>query len=375
MASSGISRIALVSNRLAADKLPLHWCIFRRSMAMHSASGSPSGKGDHVVADEAGRLKALRQYKILDTDPEQAFDDLTLIASQICGTPVALISLVDEDRQWFKSRVGLEVQETSRSVSFCAHAIQQKGIFTVADALNDARFRDNAFVQGEPHIRFYAGAPITTPDGYALGTLCVIDYVPRELTEDQNNALNALERQVAAQLELRRNLAELRVALEGIETLSALIPYCSTCELNIVIPADVAAMHKVSAGVNELLVAKQWPTKKILDVELAVQEALVNAIRHGCNNDPSKQVQCCVTFDAAGELVIVVKDPGPGFDVAAVPNPLEGDNVFKGSGRGVFLINQLMDTVEFTEEGRKVLMRKRRDPVVASHADTIGNPS
>ena len=316
-----------------------------------------------MVANEAERLKALHQYKILDTDPEQAFDDLTLIASQICGAPIALISLVDEDRQWFKSRVGVEVQETSRSVSFCAHAIQQQGIFTVPDTLNDARFRDNPLVQGDPHIRFYAGAPITTQDGYALGTLCVIDYVPRKLTNDQNNALEALERQVAAQLELRRNLEELRVALEGIETLSALIPYCSTCELNIVIPADTAAMEKVTAGLNELLAGKQWPQKEIMEIELAVQEALVNAIRHGCGNDPNKQVQCCVTFDAAGELVIVVRDPGPGFDVAAVPSPLEGDNLFKGSGRGVFLINQLMDTVEFTEEGRKVLMRKRRDTV------------
>jgi anti-sigma regulatory factor (Ser/Thr protein kinase) len=328
-----------------------------------------------VAADEAGRLKALRQYRILDTDPEQAFDDLTLIASQICGVPIALISLVDEDRQWFKSRVGVEVQQTSRSVSFCAHAIHQQGIFTVPDALNDPRFRDNPLVQGDPHIRFYAGAPITTQDGYALGTLCVIDYVPRKLTDEQKNGLKALERQVAAQLELRRNLEELRVALEGIETLSALIPYCSTCKLNIVIPADTAAMQKVTAGLNELLASKQWPQKEIMEVELAVQEALVNAIRHGCGNDPDKQVQCCVTFDAAGELVIVVRDPGPGFDVAAVPNPLEGDNLFKGSGRGVFLINQLMDTVEFTEGGRKVLMRKRRDAMVESDADVSRSPS
>ncbi|MGC1450696.1 MAG: ATP-binding protein [Candidatus Sulfotelmatobacter sp.] len=328
-----------------------------------------------MVANEAERLKALHHYRILDTDPEQAFDDLTLIASQICGAPIALISLVDEDRQWFKSRVGVEVQETSRSVSFCAHAIQQQGIFTVPDTLNDARFRDNPLVQGDPHIRFYAGAPITTQDGYALGTLCVIDYVPRKLTNDQNNALEALERQVAAQLELRRNLEELRVALEGIETLSALVPYCSTCELNIVIPADTAAMEKVTAGLNELLAGKQWPQKEIMEIELAVQEALVNAIRHGCGNDPDKQVQCCVTFDAAGELVIVVRDPGPGFDVATVPNPLEGDNLLKGSGRGVFLINQLMDTVEFTEEGRKVVMRKRRDTVAESDADSSRNPS
>lgn len=328
-----------------------------------------------MIANEAGRLKALHQYKILDTDPEQAFDDLTLIASQICGVPIALISLVDEDRQWFKSRIGVEVQETSRSVSFCAHAIHQQGIFTVADALNDARFRDNPLVQGDPHIRFYAGAPITTQDGYALGTLCVIDFVPRKLTDDQNKALMALQRQVAAQLELRRNLEELRVALEGIETLSALIPYCSTCELNIVIPADTEAMQKVTAGVNELLAGKQWPQTEILEIELALQEALVNAIRHGCKNDPEKQVQCCVTFDAAGELVIVVRDPGQGFDVAAVPNPLEGDNLFKGSGRGLFLINQLMDTVEFTEKGRKVLMRKQRDAMVESDADASRNSS
>ena len=172
-----------------------------------------------------------------------------------------------------------------------------------------------------------------------------------------------------------RTLLEVCAHLEGIEALSALIPYCSTCELNIVIPADTAAMEKVTAGLNELLAGKQWPQKEIMEIELAVQEALANAIRHGCGNDPGKQVQCCVTFDAAGELVIVVRDPGPGFDVAAVPNPLEGDNLFKGSGRGVFLINQLMDTVEFTEEGRKVLMRKRRDTVAESDADSNPNPS
>jgi anti-sigma regulatory factor (Ser/Thr protein kinase) len=312
-----------------------------------------------AVADEAGRLKALRQYRILDTDPEQAFDDLTLIASQICGVPIALISLVDENRQWFKSRIGIEARETSLSVSFCAHAIQQRGIFTVADASKDPRFRDNPLVKSEPGIRFYAGAPITTPDGYALGTLCVVDYVPRQLTDDQNKALEALERQVTAQLELRRNLDELRVALDGIETLSAMIPYCSTCELSMVIPADPNAMHKVTSGVKEILAGKGWPEEEIMDVDLALQEALANAIKHGCKGDTGKSVQCCVTFDKTGELVIVVRDPGTGFDPTAVPDPLAGDNVFRGSGRGVFLINQLMDTAEYTDGGRKVLMKKR----------------
>src|SRR5688572_13144051 len=118
-----------------------------------------------MVTDEARRLKALHQYRILDTDPEQAFDDLTLLAAQVCGTPIALISLVDEDRQWFKSRIGVRELETARSVSFCAHAIQQPGLFIVADASTDVRFRDNPLVQDDPHIRFYAGAPLITREG------------------------------------------------------------------------------------------------------------------------------------------------------------------------------------------------------------------
>lgn len=312
-----------------------------------------------MAANESERLKALRQYRILDTKPEQAFDDLALIASHICGTPIATVTLVDEHRQWFKARVGIDVQETERSISFCSHAIEQQGVFTVPDATLDPRFRDNPLVKGDPHIRFYAGAPLVSREGYALGTLCVVDFVPRQLTPQQNNALAALERQVAAQLELRRNLDELRVALEGIENLSAMIPYCSKCEMNIVIPADAEDMKKVSAGVVELLNNKRWTKDEIADVQLALEEALINAIRHGCGNDPSKQVQCAVTFDEAGELVVVIKDPGPGFDPKAVPNPLAGDGLFRGSGRGVFLINQLMDTVEYADEGRKVLMRKR----------------
>ena len=312
-----------------------------------------------MLNNEAERLKALHQYKILDTKPEQAFDDLALIASQICGTPIALISMVDEDRQWFKARIGMDVKETARSISFCAHAIKQQGIFTVTDASKDDRFRENPVVKGEPHIRFYAGAPLVTPEGHALGTLCVVDYVPRKLSDEQNHALAALERQVVAQLELRRNLDELRVALAGIENLGAMIPYCSKCEMNIVIPAEVSSMHKVRTGVVELLRNKKWTQDKIADVELALDEALTNAIRHGCKNDASKHVQVAVTFDENGELVVVIKDPGPGFDPQKVPNPLEGDALFRGGGRGVFLINQLMDTVEYSEEGRRVAMRKK----------------
>lgn len=331
--------------------------------------------------DEAGRLAALERYRILDTEPERRFDDLTMLASHICETPISLITLVDSDRQWFKSRLGLDVSETARSVAFCAHAIQQPGIMQVPDAADDARFRDNPFVTGDPHIRFYAGAPLVTPDGHALGTLCVIDVKPRRLSAEKLQALDALRRQVEAQLELRRNLNaleaaladrdraeaaqvqlvdELRASLAKVDKLSALMPMCSTCELNLVIPASPASIPVVSEGVHQLLAGKGWTEDELMSVDLALDEALANAIRHGCKGDPSKQVQCVVTTDVAGKVMIVVRDPGPGFDIAAVPDPLSGDNVLKPSGRGVFLINQLMDEVAFADRGREVTMLKRR---------------
>lgn len=334
-----------------------------------------------MPTDEQARLAALRRYRILDTEPERAFDDLTMLASYICGTPMALITLIDEDRQWFKSEVGIGVRETERSVAFCTHAIQHPGIMEVPDAREDPRFRDNPLVTGTPHIRFYAGAPLVTPDGHALGTLCVVDTEPRRLTAEQNRMLDALRRQAQAQLDLRLNLieleaalserdraeaeqaaliGELRASLDKVDKLSALMPYCSTCEMNIVIPATPTAIPTVSEGVRQLLEGKGWSEDELMPVELALDEALANAIRHGCKGDPTKQVQCIVTTDASGEVMIVVRDPGPGFEPSRVPNPLEGDNVLKPSGRGVFLINQLMDEVGFRDGGREVQMKKRR---------------
>ena len=164
-------------------------------------------------ANEEARIAALDKYAILDTEPERSFDDLTQLASFVCETPIALISLVDEDRQWFKSRVGIAASETSRDIAFCSTAILQSDVFVVPDALADERFRNNPLVVSDPHIRFYAGAPLINEDGYALGTICVVDRTPRNLAPDQKEALKALSRLVLAQLEFRRNLILLKEAL------------------------------------------------------------------------------------------------------------------------------------------------------------------
>ena len=173
-------------------------------------------------ADEETRLAVLRQYGVLDTPPEQALDDLTALAAYICETPISLITLVDDTRQWFKSRFGFEPSETSRDVSFCAHLLQSASPVVVPDTTRDPRFADNPFVAGPPRIRFYAAAPLCSPEGQVLGTICVVDVVTRQLDEAQIGALTALSRQVMTQLELKRNARflidrdeQLRLALDA----------------------------------------------------------------------------------------------------------------------------------------------------------------
>jgi len=328
---------------------------------------------------EKARLQALRRYKILDTEPEKAFDDLTILASHICETPVALITLIDSDRQWFKSKVGVSVGETPREISFCAIAIRQENLFIVPDATKDPRFSSNPFVVSDPKIRFYAGAPFTSSDGHPLGTLCVVDIVPRQLTPSQENALLALSRQVQAQFELRKNLIELHTALderdraeaerdrtivelrhslEHVQRLSGLLPACSACKLDVTIPADPSTISGVVDGVVQIAREMKCAEGTEYQIELALREALANAIVHGCKNDSSKRVECCVVCTGSSDVVIVVRDPGEGFMPSDVPNPLTKENLHSTHGRGIYLINQLMDEVSFARNGAEIRMRK-----------------
>ena len=145
-----------------------------------------------IPANEDDRLNALRDLLLLDTPPEERYDRLARFAAEQLDMPIALLSLVDGQRQWFKSRVGVEVTEAARDISFCGHAIMKKELFVVEDARSDPRFSDNPMVVGEPHIRFYAGAPLSSPSGHHIGTLCVIDTVPRSLGAVELSILDAL---------------------------------------------------------------------------------------------------------------------------------------------------------------------------------------
>jgi len=170
---------------------------------------------------EAQRLERVASYEILDTPAEREFDDITRLVAHICKTPIALISLVDAGRQWFKSEIGLGVTQTPLDCSICAHAILEPGVFQVTDALADPRFANNPLVAGKPNVRFYAGAPLESQDGLPLGTLCVLDYQPRELSEEQKHALRILARQVMVQLELRRSVLAQSKVIEEQEAIRA----------------------------------------------------------------------------------------------------------------------------------------------------------
>ncbi len=264
--------------------------------------------------NETERLLALLEYEILDTPLEFSYDDITQLASALCNTPIALVSLIDADRQWFKSRHGLGTEQTPRDVSFCAHAIHGEDLFIVPDAFEDERFADNPLVTGAPVVRFYAGAPLINDQGFALGTLCVIDDQPRTLNENQIRTLKTLARQVVAQLEqrrlnsvLKRNFEELQRSTRQICDQQAMLVHSS----------KMAALGELSSGIaheinNPLMIisGRLWKIQqKIESQSLNPQEALADieagekALRRAesiikglstfardCKNDPAEMV-------------------------------------------------------------------------------------
>jgi GAF domain-containing protein len=184
----------------------------------------------YVSDSEIDRLAALKRYRVLDTAPEQAFDDITRLAAFICGTPISLVTLIDRERQWFKSKLGMVLSQTPREDAFCAYTILQADLMIVEDASLDERFARNPFVLGDPNVRFYAGAPLLTPEGHALGSVCVIDREPRQLTTEQKDALGRLSRMVMTTLELRRVSSDLAQAAANLKVLSGLLPICAYCK-------------------------------------------------------------------------------------------------------------------------------------------------
>ncbi len=178
---------------------------------------------------ERERLEALRRYRILDTSPEKGFDDITYLASALCKTPVAMVAFIDKDRQWFKSRIGLTMQQTARSISICAYTILQRSIMVVPDVSKDERFSDNPLVTGPMGIRFYAGVPVFSIGGLPLGTVAVMDREPRTLLVGQEESLRAVSRLASSLLELRRANGELIAAQDAMNLYSEVLPVCSSC--------------------------------------------------------------------------------------------------------------------------------------------------
>ncbi|MFQ3235777.1 MAG: signal transduction histidine kinase/CheY-like chemotaxis protein [Paraglaciecola sp.] len=308
-------------------------------------------------SNEAARIQALREYDVLDTQAEKVFDDLTLLVSEICATPIALISLIDSDRQWFKSKIGVDANETSRDIAFCGHAIHQQHIFEVADTLKDIRFFDNPLVTTDPNIRFYAGTPLITPQGYAIGTLCTIDRKPRTLTSGQRQALETLGRAVMANLELRKKNHQLmeanRLKTEFLSNMSHELrtPLNAIIGYSQLMQAEVKT-HNLPSKFGGYLEHMDYSGKRLLSIINAVLD--LSKIEEGKMHLNLSNVDCCKLFtQIAGLFKAMAENKNIQLNIEVDPN-LPEHLILDETKVSQIMINLINNALKFTPAGETV---------------------
>jgi signal transduction histidine kinase len=319
-----------------------------------------------LLPNEVLRLDALRSYGILDTPREAAFDDITKLAAMICNAPMALISLVDHDRQWFKSDVGLGAEQTPLESSICAHAILQDEVFVVNDTLGDPRFIHNPLVSGDPHLRFYAGAVLRTPDGLPLGSMCVLDTVPRHLAPQQLEALTALARQAMAQMELRRTLTLAQEANRYRARLMAIAGH----DLKTPLRTAGYALDKVRRKVDAETAAQLAPAKEALaQIHREFDQLASLAVAGGDFAQPDL-VELPLQ-EVFASILATWRRPAEvrGLRLRAVPTTLRVRS--HRTLLATLLGNLLGNAVKYTETGKVLIgCRRRGDQVVVEIIDT-----
>jgi len=310
--------------------------------------------------DETQRLATLRKYLVLDTPPEQALDDLTRLAAAICEAPIALISLVDEDRQWFKAKFGLEISETPRADSFCAHALLQQDLFMAPDAAADARFADNPMVVGEPGIRFYAGMPLITPEGAVLGALCVLDRAPRTLSPTQEEALSALGRHVMTHLELRRQSRELRASDGKLRAILEAEPEC------VKLMGSDAMLYEINAAGLRLIEADNLEAvanKNLLPVVVTEDRAAVSEMLLAVARGETRTMQF---------RIIGLKGTGRWVEMSGAPflDEMTGRNLVVSHSRDITERKKAEEALRASEGRYRTLFEYAPDGIVIADSES-----
>ena len=310
--------------------------------------------------NERERIQALRDYEVLDSEAEKIFDDLTELASEICETPISLISLIDPERQWFKSKVGLDVEETPRDLAFCAHAILSKELFEVSNALEDQRFFDNPLVTNDPNIRFYAGTPLTTPTGYNIGTLCVISDEPKTLTLHQRKALEILGREVIAQLELRIRNRKLELANQYKTEFLANISHEIRTPLNAIVGlSELSLAHPNSTSVDKEVFSYLKQINYSGNSLLGIINSVLDLSKIEAAKMELNEVNCNLPKLLKNTLgVLQYKADDKQVQVISKFTEMEAECVFIDEQKlAQVLTNVLTNAIKFTPSGKSIKVR------------------